>query len=363
MSSGNWYDEPGRLNELLDRLSAREQQAGAASKRRLPRFDYHVRALQVKVLSGNEWQCFMSPTRNLSSRGIGMIFNRFVYPKTRVQVRLVSLHNQHITQEGEVAYCRYIEGTARLHEVGIRFTKPVNISIFHRQAIRTRILLVDDDASVHTIVKRLLVNENVHVASAADIEPALEAARSQAFDLILIDWSLPSGTGDDLAKQLRAEWFMQPLIAVTACTQEETEVARSAGLFDLWVPKPLTRDALETMLSSYRSDPIISSFIYQPEFYDAIDLFVSKLGPRLKELQEVLSASNLEAIAAQLRQLRADASAYGFDQIMIVADQAATLVKPDADLNLVRPKLNQLARLCTAAIGVSCTEAGGADEF
>ncbi len=72
-----------------------------------------------------------------------------------------------------------------------------------------RVLIVDDDRSDRRIISRLLRNssQSFQVQEATDFDEALALVRSSEFDCILLDFSLPGGTGFDFAdavQQVRA---------------------------------------------------------------------------------------------------------------------------------------------------------------
>jgi CheY-like chemotaxis protein len=69
---------------------------------------------------------------------------------------------------------------------------------------------------------------------------AMAEVSGQVFDLGLLDLDLPGIDGLALARQLRAQGFSRPLVAVTARADAEAEpLARAAG-FDGFLRKPLT---------------------------------------------------------------------------------------------------------------------------
>ena len=89
----------------------------------------------------------------------------------------------------------------------------------------------------------------VHVAHGL---AALAQTAGSRFDIALLDLDLPGLDGLALARQLRAQGFDAPLLAVTARADADAEpLARAAG-FDGFLRKPLTgemlMDAIEALL-------------------------------------------------------------------------------------------------------------------
>jgi len=62
----------------------------------------------------------------------------------------------------------------------------------------TRILLVDDEASIRRGVRRFLEHQGFMVTLAVDLASAREHADADAFDLLLADLRLPDGEGTAL---------------------------------------------------------------------------------------------------------------------------------------------------------------------
>jgi two-component system, NtrC family, response regulator AtoC len=114
---------------------------------------------------------------------------------------------------------------------------------------KTRVLLVEDDAAMGTLVARNLVRrdlEPVHVLSAAD---ALNAVESQTFQVVVSDVRLGGMTGLELCERLCARRPDVPVILVTAFGDLDTAIAAlRAGAHD-FLPKPFEMDELAMRIS------------------------------------------------------------------------------------------------------------------
>jgi two-component system, OmpR family, response regulator CpxR len=100
-----------------------------------------------------------------------------------------------------------------------------------------RILIVDDDRGLVSLLERFLQKEGFQVGTAFDHDSGLQAARSGEYDLIILDVMLPGGSGFDLLKSLRA----QSRVPVLLLTARGESVDRILGLeigADDYVPKP-----------------------------------------------------------------------------------------------------------------------------
>jgi two-component system, OmpR family, response regulator RegX3 len=102
-----------------------------------------------------------------------------------------------------------------------------------------RILVVDDEAAIRETVGYALRGEGYDVSDAADGEEALEAARSNGFDVLILDLMLPKLSGVEVCRRLRAESDV-PILLLTA---KDAEVDRVLGLeagADDYVTKPFS---------------------------------------------------------------------------------------------------------------------------
>ena len=79
-----------------------------------------------------------------------------------------------------------------------------------------KILVVDDEKLLVKGVKFNLENEGYQVLTAYDGATALELARQETLDLIILDLMMPGEDGLAILKRLRAEKDMTPVIMLTA---------------------------------------------------------------------------------------------------------------------------------------------------
>ena len=68
--------------------------------------------------------------------------------------------------------------------------------------IKCRILCVDDHLDTSEMLQLLLAEEDYEVRTAGTIEEASALAKSEEFDLYVLDKRLPDGTGVELCKTL-----------------------------------------------------------------------------------------------------------------------------------------------------------------
>ena len=102
-----------------------------------------------------------------------------------------------------------------------------------------RILLVDDEQSVQTLLAYPLRKEGYEVVPALDGRDALNRAQSQTFDLIVLDVMLPKLDGFEVCRQLRARSSV-PIIMLTAKGEEFDKVLGLELGADDYITKPFS---------------------------------------------------------------------------------------------------------------------------
>jgi len=99
------------------------------------------------------------------------------------------------------------------------------------------ILVVDDKASVRTLLRDYLTEEGYRVVSAANGREALFAARQEKPDLILLDIMMPEMDGYEFVRTYRKEKDT-PIILLTAKLEETDKVLGLELGADDYVTKP-----------------------------------------------------------------------------------------------------------------------------
>ncbi|GBD30329.1 Alkaline phosphatase synthesis transcriptional regulatory protein PhoP [bacterium HR32] len=102
-----------------------------------------------------------------------------------------------------------------------------------------QILVVDDERPLVESIRFALEREGYQVVEAQDGVAALELARSQRFDLVILDVMLPGMSGFELCRVLRQESDV-PILLLTARTDESDRVVGLDLGADDYVTKPFS---------------------------------------------------------------------------------------------------------------------------
>jgi DNA-binding response OmpR family regulator len=107
----------------------------------------------------------------------------------------------------------------------------------------TRMLVIDDSATIVALLSRMLRQNEYHVLEAEDAETGLEIARTQSPELIFLDIVLPGMDGFAALRQLRRDPYTRdiPVIMISGNEQatEQFYVHRIGA--DDFMKKPFSR--------------------------------------------------------------------------------------------------------------------------
>ena len=110
-------------------------------------------------------------------------------------------------------------------------------------SVTGRVLVVEDDAAIADVLRRLLRQEGHEVRSAEDGVEALELAESFVPDLVILDLGLPKLDGVEVCRRLRAE-SDAPILILTARTDTDDRVEGLDSGADDYLVKPFERQEL-----------------------------------------------------------------------------------------------------------------------
>jgi DNA-binding response OmpR family regulator len=102
-----------------------------------------------------------------------------------------------------------------------------------------RILLVDDEQSIQTLLSYPLRKEGYHVVQATDGRQALERFDEEPFDLVVLDLMLPKIDGLEVCRRLRTRSSV-PIIMLTAKSEEIDKVVGLELGADDYITKPFS---------------------------------------------------------------------------------------------------------------------------
>jgi two-component system, sensor histidine kinase len=114
-----------------------------------------------------------------------------------------------------------------------------------------KILVVEDDDMNYLYLAQIFKLTKGHIIRAKNGNSALQFARSENFDIILMDLKLPDINGNEVTRMIREFNMSTPIIAQTASrTPEETDEALEAGCTAVLI-KPFTINDFSQLLNQF----------------------------------------------------------------------------------------------------------------
>ncbi len=340
------------LEELLDKL---EEQAQAEDKantgRGSERFRFRSRGcvIQMQQPGAASTTAFLVSPRNISSTGMAFLHGGYVHIGTECFIQLVSTHGAWVDIKARVVRCRFIQGN--LHDVGVQFMREIEPGDFCAEAIKTRVLLVEDDPSLAKLTMHYLRQHNAEVEYAETGEAAIERVRQGSFDAVFMDIELPKMSGIEATQKIRADGYAGLIIALTAKSRQEDIDDELAAGCNRHVEKPVTSETLASILNTLKSEPLISSLQNDPMMAPLVDEFVASIPGKLRKIEHAATAADLKALEFAVRSLKGEGKSFGFDVISDTAGAIEAEIIAGAEIKTLATQINELNELCMLARG------------
>jgi DNA-binding response OmpR family regulator len=107
-----------------------------------------------------------------------------------------------------------------------------------------RILVIDDDTTICSFLKRGLSYEGFAVTLAESGQDGLIRAREHYPDLVILDWLMPDMDGIEVLEKLRSADTSLPIMMLTSKDTQQDEVKALSKGADDYVAKPVSFDIL-----------------------------------------------------------------------------------------------------------------------
>ncbi len=114
-----------------------------------------------------------------------------------------------------------------------------------------KVLVADDAESSQILAQKILERYGLEVVIVDNGTEAVEKARQESFDLILMDIQMPGLNGLEATKKLREEGITTAIAALTAYAMPEDRDKCMAAGCDDYISKPIDQDELRRVLKKY----------------------------------------------------------------------------------------------------------------
>ncbi|MGI5921777.1 MAG: response regulator [Syntrophomonadaceae bacterium] len=198
------------------------------------------------------------------------------------------------------------------------------------------ILIVEDNELNQKIVSQMLINYGFEVTTVNNGLECLNILQRKNFDLILMDMQMPVMDGYEATRLIRKNeaWQHIPVIAMTAHAMTGDRAKCLAYGCTSYIAKPFKSEQLATEIKKYlRADLITKKTTYSSNqlIANLIPEFIELLAEMLEELNDAITARDLEKIKSISHDIKGTAGMYGFMKISEIAaliEQAARENKP-----------------------------------
>ncbi|MBX9950090.1 MAG: response regulator transcription factor [Candidatus Obscuribacterales bacterium] len=125
--------------------------------------------------------------------------------------------------------------------------------------IVAKILLIEDDEDLAVTISDMLCDERHTVDTVHDGLDAMEAIRTRTYEVIVLDWDLPSKSGISILRDFRASGGGTPVIMLTGKSEvEQKEQGLDSGADD-YLTKPFHLKELAARVRSMLRRPTLTN--------------------------------------------------------------------------------------------------------
>lgn len=232
--------DPEKLASIHEQLDARSSPK-TNNQRASERSEYrHQKLVMIIQQPGDSAPMrYAVEPRDLGEGGLAFLYGGFIHTGSLCTAQLITLHGTWNDIPGTVVNCLY--AADGLHEVHVKFYEPIEPALYCRRAIRSRVLLVEDDLAIARLAELFFTRNSADVDHAENGRVALAKAKDNMYDLILMDIEMPEMDGLTAVKKLRAKGYSGRIVAATSMTHPGARQKCLDAGFDDYIAKPLNR--------------------------------------------------------------------------------------------------------------------------
>ena len=116
-----------------------------------------------------------------------------------------------------------------------------------------RILLIDDEPLVRSLLRHVLENAGHTVTEAGNGQEGVRCFRENNFDLVITDHGMPVMNGLDVAFRIKKQKPETPVILITGWQTETDATFQKPSSIDEFITKPFDLEKLLKLIEKYGS--------------------------------------------------------------------------------------------------------------
>lgn len=224
-----------------------------------------------------------------------------------------------------------------------------------------RVLLAEDSETNAAVVSSMLDKLGLHPEIVSDGAAAVQAAESEAYDLIIMDVGMPVMDGLEASRLIRAAGQATPIVALTAhALPENREQTRAAGM-NGFLTKPIRLKDLSRELEKWlpRAEAahhavLEASVIDEAWGGDAagyafvLRIFLGEVGTRLEKITAHLAADDITKLQHEAHAIKGGASNVGAETLAHAAARLEQACGPSVRSAALSGHIDELQRAAEA---------------
>lgn len=353
------------LEELLDELDRQPGQLDAAKRRDFVRWPFRKTTIGARVMQAGSESALRVACRNISCGGASVLHSSFLHPGSRVTLYLPVPGGKEEAVEGTVCRCKHVRGL--VHEIGVKFTRPIEAKRFlappgrvnkfslervDPEKLTGTIVLLDDSEMDRRLVQHYLRGTQLRLRPTDNTNEAIAWMR-EGCDLALIDHDLGPDREDgcEVIKRTQAMGIPVPLVLLTADGVACLPGGMDGCGADAMLARPITQEmvlraAAEFLLLGANRGPIHSTLSADDPNLALIDGFLSDVRTRSAELAGAIERNDLPRCRSVCAGIMGTAPSMGFDALAEVAERAAASLANTGSVTESRSALRVLLLAC-----------------
>jgi len=128
--------------------------------------------------------------------------------------------------------------------IGLEGKEEVDVSYIIKKGRRARILVIDDEETVRSILSRILSQINHRVITAENGEEGLRLFKEKEFDIVLTDLGMPGMSGWEVCRAIKKMSPHTPVGMITGWGVEVDQAKIEENGIDFVIPKPFQFDQI-----------------------------------------------------------------------------------------------------------------------
>ncbi len=344
--------DAAKLNRFLDERDQASEGGENKPRRDFVRWAFRTASIPFTVVHPGGSNAVMHVAcRNLSSGGIGLLHNAYMHTGTHCFVTLTRTDGHRVSVEGTIVRCIHVTGA--IHEIGVKFLKPIdakqfidldpfangfNLETVDPESLRGTVLLIEDSALDQTLIRHYLRETQISLVVVDTVEEGLARA-AEGVDMILCDANAGGASGADFVRKARDSGLSQPILMLTADTGESTRRELIKARATAILTKPLKQQTLfqalaEFMSTSADAGGIASTLPANHANLGLLETFVEQTKATAKNIEKAVAENNAARARLLCLQIMGSAPEMGFEKLADLAraaEQVITATKSCAD--------------------------------